>query len=128
VFYEEFLLKLQAKYLKALRFIAIAAALAFAVGFVSQAAIAQTVEQSGDRKVKQKITATYPELARHANIGGIVKLEATIAANGQVKNVKILGGHPLLAGAAEDALRRWKYEPSSGETTAVVEFKFTPGM
>ena len=128
MFYEEFHLKLQAKYLKALRFIAIATALLFAVGFVSMSAVAQTVEQSGDRKAKQKVNPTYPELARHANISGVVKLEATIAANGQVKNVKVLGGHPLLAGAAEDALRRWKYEPTSGETTAVVEFRFTPGM
>lgn len=121
-------MKLQAKYLKALRFIAIAAALLFAVGFVSLSAVAQTVEQSGDRKAKQKVSPTYPELARHANISGTVKLEATIAANGQVKNVKVLGGHPLLAGAAEDALRRWKYEPSSGESTTVVEFRFNPGM
>jgi TonB family protein len=128
VFYEEFHLKLQAKYLKALRLIAIAAALLFAVGFVSQSAVAQTVEQSGDRKAKQKFSPAYPELARHANISGTVKLEATIAANGQVKNVKILGGHPHLAGAAEDALRRWKYEPSSAETTTVVEFHFAPGM
>jgi TonB family protein len=128
VFYEEFHLKLQAKYLKALRFIAIAAALLFAVGFVSMSAVAQSVEQSGDRKAKQKVNPIYPELARHANISGIVKLEATIAANGQVKNVKVLGGHPLLAGAAEDALRRWKYEPTSSETTAVVEFRFAPGM
>ena len=121
-------MKLQAKYLKALRFIAIAAALLFAVGFVSMSAVAQSVEQSGDRKAKQKVNPIYPELARHANISGTVKLEATIAANGQVKNVKVLGGHPLLAGAAEDALRRWKYEPTSSETTAVVEFRFTPGM
>jgi TonB family protein len=57
-----------------------------------------------------------------------VKLEATISASGQVKNVKILGGHPLLAGAAEDALRRWKYQPGSAETTTIVEFHFNPGM
>ena len=121
-------MKLQAKYLKAIRFIAIAAALLFAVGFVSLSAVAQSVEQTGDRKVTQKINPVYPELARHTNIGGVVKLEATISASGQVKNVKVIGGHPLLAGAAEDALRRWKYEPRSGETTAIVEFRFTPGM
>jgi TonB family protein len=128
VFSEEFHLSTQPKYLKALRVIAIAAALLFAAGFVSQTAVAQTIEQPGDRKAKQKINPAYPELARHANISGIVKLEATIAANGQVKNVKVLGGHPLLAGAAEDALRKWRYEPGSGETTAVVEFHFNPGM
>ncbi len=96
-----------------------------AIGFVApQSAYAQ----EGDRKVKSKVSPAYPELARHANISGTVKLEATIASNGSVKAVKVLGGHPLLAGAAEDALKKWKYEPSAGETTAVVEFHFNPGM
>jgi TonB family protein len=121
-------LKLQRKYLKALRVIAIAAALLFAAGFVSQSAVAQTAEQTGDRKVKQRINPMYPELAKQARLSGTVKLEATIGASGQVKNVKVLGGHPLLAGAAEDALRKWRYEPGAGDTTTVIEFHFNPGM
>ncbi len=84
--------------------------------------------QDGDRKVKNKVAPVYPDLARKANISGAVKLEATIAPNGVVRSIRVLGGHPLLAGAAEDALKKWKYEPSSNETTTVVEFKFNPGM
>ena len=121
-------MSLQGKYLKALRLIAIAAALLFAIGFVSQTAVAQTAEQSGDRKVKQRVSPSYPELARQTKISGTVKLEATISPSGQVKSVKVIGGHPLLAGAAEDALRKWKYEPAGGESTSVVEFHFNPGM
>ncbi len=128
VFTEEFPLISQAKCMKAIRFIAIVAALVFAIGFVSQTAVAQTADQSGDRKATQKVNPAYPELARHANISGTVKLEATIGANGQVKTVKVLGGHPLLAGAAEDALRKWRYQPAASESTAVVEFHFNPGM
>jgi len=37
-----------------------------------------------------------------------------------------VGGHPVLANAALEALKKWKYEPSSEETTGVVEFHFDP--
>ena len=122
-------MKLQAKLKKALAVMGSLVALAFVFGVLApQSAFAQASDMSGDRKVKQKVNPGYPELARTTRISGTGKLEATIAANGQVKNVKVLGGHPLLAGAAEDALRKWKYEPGSGETTAVVEFHFNPGM
>ena len=117
-----------AKYLKALKLIALGATLLFAIGFVSQTAVAQTTEQSGDRKVKQRVNPAYPDLARQTRISGTVKLEATISPSGLVKSVKVIGGHPLLAGAAEDALRRWKYEPAAGESTSVIEFHFNPGM
>lgn len=118
-------MKLQAKLNKLMVVTGIVAMFLLTIGVVApQSAFAQ----ESDRKVKSKVSPTYPDLARHANISGVVKLEATISANGTVKNVKVLGGHPLLAGAAEDALRRWKYEPSSNETTTVVEFKFNPGM
>ena len=121
-------MKLDRKYLKALRVIAIGAALLCAAGFVSQSAFAQTAEQTGDRKVKQRVNPAYPELAKQARLSGTVKLEAQIGPSGQVKNVKVLGGHPLLAGAAEEALRKWRYEPGTGDSTAVIEFHFNPGM
>ena len=52
-----------------------------------------------------------------------VKLEVFIAANGQVKSVKPLGGHPLLIDAAESAVKQWRYEPGA-EGTEVVEIRF----
>ena len=121
-------MKFTGKYLKALRLIAIGAALLCAAGCVSQSAFAQSSEQSGDRKVKQRVNPAYPELAKQARLSGTVKLEAQIAASGLVKNVKVLGGHPVLAGAAEEALRKWKYEPGSSDSTAAIEFHFNPGM
>ena len=66
----------------------------------------------------------YPELAKRVNASGTVRLEVEVAPNGEVKNVKPLGGHPLLIPAAEDAMRKWKYEPGKETTTAIVEFKF----
>ena len=79
-----------------------------------------------ERKVKSKVNPVYPELAKRMNVTGSVKVQVVIAANGTVKSAKVVGGHPLLVDPAIDAVKRWKYEPASGETTEVVEFRFDP--
>jgi TonB family protein len=78
------------------------------------------------RKIRSKVNPVYPELARRVNAAGAVKLEIQIAPSGEVRSVKALGGHPLLIPAAEDAIRKWRYEPASETTTTVVEFRFSP--
>jgi TonB family protein len=78
------------------------------------------------RKVKSKVAPTYPDIARRMNITGTVKVVVVVAANGNIKNTKVMGGHPLLVNAAVDALKKWKFEPASDETTGTVEFKFSP--
>ena len=92
------------------------------IGFVSLPAGAAT----GERKIKVEVKPAYPELARRMAVSGSVKLEVTVAPNGTVKNVKVVGGHPLLIDSAVDAVKRWKYEAAPQETTQVVEFKFSP--
>jgi TonB family protein len=79
-----------------------------------------------NRKPKTKVAPVYPELARRMNITGVVKVEITVAANGSVKNAKLVGGHPVLANAALDAVRKWRFETGSGESTGIVEFHFDP--
>jgi TonB family protein len=81
---------------------------------------------AAERKVKSQVAPSYPELARKMSVSGTVKVEVTVAPNGSVKNVKVIGGHPLLIDAAVDAVKRWKYEAGTDETTQVVEFKFSP--
>ncbi|HZQ24119.1 MAG TPA: energy transducer TonB [Terriglobales bacterium] len=76
------------------------------------------------RKVKTKVAPSYPEIARRMNLSGTVKLEVVVAPNGSVKSTKIIGGHPLLASSAIDAVKKWRFEPASDETTGIVEFKF----
>jgi len=78
------------------------------------------------RKLKTKVSPQYPELARRMNITGSVKLELLVSANGQVKAVKTLGGHPLLIDAAQSAVKQWKYEPGQ-EGTEIVEIRFSNG-
>jgi TonB family protein len=81
--------------------------------------------EDGDRKIRQRVSPQYPELAKRVNASGTVRLEVEVSPNGEVKTVKALGGHPLLIPAAEDAVKKWKYEPAKESTTAVVEFKFS---
>jgi TonB family protein len=81
--------------------------------------------ESAKRKVKMKVLPDYPELARQMNATGKVKIEATISADGKVTNTKVIGGSPLLIGAAQDAMKKWRYEPAAKESVEVVEFDFS---
>ena len=60
------------------------------------------------------------------NIVGVVKVQVTVDKAGVIKNAKLVGGHPILAGAAMDAVKKWRYESGSEETIGVVEFHFDP--
>jgi TonB family protein len=78
------------------------------------------------RKVKTKIAPAYPDLARRMNIAGTVKVLVVVLPNGSIKDSKVVGGNPVLANAAIDALKKWKFETASEESTGTVEFKFQP--
>ena len=41
-----------------------------------------------------------------------------------IREARIVGGHPVLAGAALDAAKKWKFEPAPGESSGVIDFKF----
>ena len=78
------------------------------------------------RKPKTKVSPVYPELAKRMSITGTVRLSVVVAPNGQVKNTKAIGGHPILVNAAMDAMKQWRFEPAAVESSGVVEFKFQP--
>jgi TonB family protein len=78
------------------------------------------------RKAKSKVQPAYPDLARRMNITGTVKVEVVVAPNGTVKEAKVVGGHPVLAGAALEAVKKWRFEPAAAESSGVVDFKFEP--
>ena len=54
----------------------------------------------------------YPQLAKAARVQGTIKLQAVIAIDGSIKNLRVISGPPLLANAALDAVRRWQYKPT----------------
>jgi TonB family protein len=58
-----------------------------------------------------KVNPDYPPEARKARIEGTVLLRILIDKEGNVTSVKLIGGHPLLADAAIDAVKQWKYKP-----------------
>lgn len=95
---------------------------------VPQAATAPQAAQSEEmlRRAKVRVQPPYPDLARKMNITGTVKIEVTVAPNGTVKEARIVGGHPVLSGAALDAAKKWRFEPSPAQSTGIIDFKFEP--
>ena len=96
----------------------------FASFVVSTAGAQETLE----RRIKNKVAPTYPEIARKMNLAGVVKIEVTVAPNGSVKDTKVIGGNPILVNAAIDAVKKWRFEAANDESVGVVEFKFDPSV
>ena len=80
--------------------------------------------QATARKVKSRVEPVYPELAKKNNISGSARVEVLIATDGHVKDVKVLGGNPVLVQAVVNAVTKWKYEPAAEESTVVLKFDF----
>ncbi len=83
-------------------------------------------ESTSQRKLVNREAPQYPALARNIRVNGVVKVDVLVAPDGSVKSVDLRGGHPLLAQAALDAVRRWKWEPGAHESHVTVEVKFAP--
>jgi protein TonB len=60
-----------------------------------------------------RVQPQYPPLARQTRISGTVRLHAIISKDGSVQQLEVLSGHPLLVQAALDAVRQWKYRPTT---------------
>src|SRR3984957_4424371 len=82
------------------------------------------VKDHGGRKVKASVKPAYPDIARQMHITGTVRLEATVAADGKVRDTRVVGGSPLLAQEASNAVKKWKYEEAAKETVEAVEIVY----
>jgi TonB family protein len=96
------------------------------LALTSTFSIAQQEQSESKRKIVNRVVPTYPDLARRMTVRGIVKLEAVVASNGNVKSLELKGGHPLLSQAAQSAILKWRWEPASHETREPVEVRFDP--
>ena len=69
----------------------------------------------------KKVTPNYPPLAKQARIQGTVILQAEISKEGTIQNLQLISGHPMLAPAAIEAVKQWRYKPYllTGEPVAV---------
>ncbi len=80
------------------------------------------------------VKPNYPPLAKAARIQGVVVLQAQISKDGSIENLQLISGHPMLAPAAIEAVKQWKYkpyllngEPVEVETTVQVNFTLAGG-
>jgi periplasmic protein TonB len=80
------------------------------------------------------VKPVYPPLARQARIQGVVVLQAQISKTGDIENLQLISGHPMLAPAAIEAVKQWKYrpyllngEPVEVETQVQVNFTLSGG-
>ncbi len=82
----------------------------------------------------KKVQPNYPPLARQARIQGSVLLQAEISKDGTIENLRLISGHPMLAPAAIEAVKQWRYrpyilngEPVEVETQITVNFTLAGG-
>src|ERR1700693_3110485 len=59
----------------------------------------------------RKVEAVYPPLAKQARIQGTVRFTAIIDKDGQVQDLQLISGHPLLVNSAREAVNQWEYRP-----------------
>ena len=90
----------------------------------------QVPAEAMQKLLLHRVEPTYPAEARKANLQGIIALDIVVGRDGSVVNMHALNGPEVLALAAMDALRWWKFEPyrvngepAVVETTVAVEFK-----
>lgn len=87
--------------------------------------LAQKSEKTG-RALITTVKPEYPVALQHAQIGGLVRLSATVLPNGTVSKVQIRGGNPILAECAAAAVMKWKYAPAPSETSEEISLSFSP--
>lgn len=80
--------------------------------------------------LSKRVQPVYPNQALTMHTQGVVQLQANIGKDGSITNLKVLSGDSVLAKAAVDAVRQWKYkpyylngEPVEIQTQVTVNFK-----
>lgn len=63
-------------------------------------------------KLEHRVSPKYPKEAKDAHVQGTVRLEAIVGKDGAIKESKVLSGDPVLAQAAANAVREWRYKPT----------------
>jgi TonB family protein len=95
-------------------------------GYESSRAMAANSPIGGTRLLERSAPPEYPDIAERMNLKGTAQVQALVRQDGTVKEVKVLGGHPLLADALARAVMQWKYQPAARETVEIVKFSFGP--
>jgi TonB family protein len=107
---------------------ALVIAVAIFAGLSTQVSVAQKQDQAehAERKILTKVDPVYPDLAKRMHLGGVVKVEAVVLPNGNVKSTRVVGGNPVLIESATDAIRKYKFQTASSESTESLQLTFEP--
>jgi TonB family protein len=104
-----------------------------AIGYVGTGASVEGVRtlaiaDSGgaERQLVTRVEPVYPKDLQEREIGGTVRLKVTVAANGAVEHVDVLGGNPILGESAAKAVQKWKYAAGNSKTTMEISVPFNP--
>ena len=84
-------------------------------------------------QILRRVEPAYPPLARTARIQGNVVLRAMISRSGEIENLQVISGHPMLVQAAIEAVRQWKFRPyflngSAVEVETQITVRFVLGQ
>jgi len=87
---------------------------------------AQEMDPASNRKALLRVAPSYPQIAKTMKLSGKVRIVAKVAPSGKVISAEVVGGHPVLARAAADAVMQWRYEPAREETQEMAVISFQP--
>jgi periplasmic protein TonB len=84
----------------------------------------RVISQLTEAQLLNRVEPAYPRIAVVSGVQGQVRLHAIIARDGTIQSLNVISGHPLLASAALDAVRQWRYRPYllNGEAVEVETF------
>jgi len=94
--------------------------------FVGGFGVARSYAQESDRKLVTRVEPDYPDALKKLYIGGVVRVEVTVAPNGSVKSTKLIGGSPILGQSTMKAVMQWKYVPAASDEKLTVKVEFDP--
>ena len=83
-------------------------------------------QPEGKRTIVDRVVPLYPDLARKMQIRGTVRVVVVVTPSGKTKFTQVIGGNPLLAKAAVDAIEKWKWVSAPQDTKELIELNFHP--
>ena len=89
-------------------------------------AIPAVAQDSGDRRIVERVEPAYPVLAKRNGLSGTVKLKVIIGLDGHPKSVEVVGGNPVFVDNATESVKKWKWVSADHETTETVQLNFSP--
>src|SRR5216110_793507 len=81
---------------------------------------------ASERKVVTRVEPEYPETLKRLYIGGVVRVEVVVGANGAVQTAELVGGNPILGQSAMKAIKQWKYASGAAKEKLIVQLEFDP--